>query len=158
MAVSLKQTYDIDLIASIMALPEVLEKASNQVDVSYIPEVSENSGWFLGYHKGALIGIIHAKHVNPNAIEIHPYSLNIKTSRELIKEFYRVFIDLPDQVNKIICLIPESFKKTINFARRLGFIDEGYLKESYNSDNKFIGVYILGITREEIEVYLDGCS
>jgi len=156
MGFSLKQTKDPELIASIMNMPEIMEKATNQVAINYSLEINDRSGWFIGYCDGRLSGIINAHHVNANTIEIHPYCIHPRSSRTLIKEFYKICLNYPDQLNKVICKIPECFKKTVNFARRVGFIDEGYLKESYNRDNKFIGVHVLGITRNEIEEYLNG--
>lgn len=153
---SLNQTFDIELIAAIMALPEVMDKASNQAVDFYIPDVSDSSGWFVGFCDGRLSGIINATHINANTIEIHPYCLDAKSSRMMISEFYKIFLKFPKDLNKIICRIPESFTKTVNFAKRLGFIDEGFLKESYNVDGEFVGVHVLGITRQEIEVYLNG--
>lgn len=156
MGVSLKQVFDIDQILSIMTLPEVKSKAfSGNVDL-FTPIVNSESGWFIGINNGQLVGIINAIQINPVTIEFHPYSINKLTSRELIKSFYGYFLKTPREVNKLICMIPECFPKTVNLALRTGFIDEGYLKESYNRDNKLYGVRVFGITKQEIEAFLNG--
>jgi RimJ/RimL family protein N-acetyltransferase len=156
MGISIKQVFDKDLIRSVMLTPEIQEKASSHYVDGFNPLIDDKNGWFLFTLEDSLVGIINAHHVNSTTLQIHPYILkeHAKESRNALKAFYEWV--LPNEsINKLICMIPDCFKCTINFAHKVGFIDEGYLKDSYNRDNQLYGVAVLGITRPEIEEYIN---
>lgn len=158
MDISLEQSLDAELIRSIVTIDEIFKVAyPHDKPGDFYPEVSGRSGWFVVTTNSELAGIIHCVQETSATVCIHPYLLESKRRycRDMMREFYLWFLDTPEEFNKIVAYIPECYEKTINFAHKVGFIDEGYRKAAYNKDNTFIGVCHLGITKKEIEEYLN---
>lgn len=161
MDISLKQTFDAELIESIMSIDEIANAAADSIYFSncFTPRIDELNGWLICYEGKELAGIINLHHENSTTLQIHPYMLNSKKKycRDMMRALYNWFVsEVPMHVNKITANIPECYKKTVNFSRKVGFIEEGYRKEGYNSGDEYFGVYLMGITRKEIEGYLNG--
>ena len=70
-----------------------------------------------------------------------------------MKKFYQWVLEIKT-INKVISIIPENQKKVYNFAKKVGFIDEGVNRHSYKRDGNIYDQWYLGITRNEIEDYL----
>ena len=136
--------------------PVAIEQAAIESGMAsewFDPVINDKNGWFLVTNSSEFIGLLRVEQINNATLCIHPYLTpkNKRYGHEMMKEFFDLFLSYPERINKVVCFIPEYFKRTINFAHKVGFIAEGYLKDSYNRDNQFFGVCVLGITREEIE-------
>jgi RimJ/RimL family protein N-acetyltransferase len=73
-----------------------------------------------------------------------------------MKEFYEwVLENTEDRINKINVSIPENDKRVINFAKKVGFKKEGLNRDSYMKNGTIYAQQNLGITRSEIEDYIN---
>lgn len=145
MGVSIKQSFDYDIIKSILQTDEM------KVFYDEKPVINQDNGWFIVLSDGKLAGVIRAHHLNSCTIQIHIYMFKqfIRQSRKAIKEFVSWFIDTPESINKLVCMIPDHLKTTVNFAKKCGFRKEGYISESYMHNGEFVGMSIFGLTKKE---------
>lgn len=156
---NLEMTQDMDLVKSILFIPEIWERAAedgaNQNE--YEPSCGNMSGWLIVAEKEKPLGIILAHYDNTATLKIHPYLLKAFRfrGREMMNLLYEWFLSLPEKLSKIIISIPETEKKVKNFANKVGFIDEGFNRESYLKNGNLYGQWCLGITRKEIKEYLE---
>lgn len=149
-------TSDIEKIKSIALCPEILENAAEEgLTKQDCERAITEQGWFLCERGDKSIGLIYAHSENSITARIHPYILNkFKAySRESMKQFY-IWILNNTELNKLIVSIPTHRKIVYNFAKRVGFVDEGFNRESFKKNGEFISQWMLGITRKEIELWL----
>lgn len=156
MGISVRQIFDQSLICSVLSLPEVAKFAEHSDVNKSPPQIDARNGWYACCKDGKLTALIHLYQIMQNTVEIHPHFLSVKESRNSILAFYKYFLTLPSDINKIISLTPEKFKTTINLAKKMGMIAEGYIKESYNSDNQLIGTVVMSISRDQVKAVLNG--
>ena len=145
---------DMNAVKAFLIQPEVWERASEDYeDVSqFYPHNDELSVWLECVDDGDFIGLILVHHDNSTTLRIHPYMASKEKSREMMSDFFKWVLTLPDQIQKIIVTIPSCYKIVHNFARKVGFIDEGINRLSYTKGGKLYDQWNLGITRAEIEV------
>lgn len=153
MDISLKRTYDTELIKAVLGLPEIWDRFSEGVEFNdYTPNMVD-SMWLLIYMgELEIIGIILTKMDTSCAISFHPYLRKEKRkhARQMMLEFYKFFNKhIPKQINKIHATIPTCFQSAINCAKKMGFKVEGVSKESYLRNEKLYDRVYLGVTRAE---------
>lgn len=154
----LQMTQDMELVKSILFIPEIWERAAEDgaKKEEYEPSFDLMSGWMVVTEKEKTLGIILSHYDNTSTLKIHPYLLKDFRfrGREMMHLLYEWFLSLPEKLNKIVISVPETEKKVKNFANKVGFIDEGFNRESYLKNGKLYGQWCLGITRTEIKEYL----
>lgn len=150
--ITLEQTLDMSLVKNIVAEPSIWERFSDGVDIDcYFP--LETELWLLVKDSDTNIGVIGFTSETSVCIELHPYIMkkHRRHCREMMRVFFQWFLDnTPDSCIKINIAIPSCFTSTINFARKVGFTDEGVSRDSYSYDGKVIDRALLGITRKEV--------
>jgi len=102
------------------------------------------------------VGMYRVHQLNGISHQIHAFIL--KEHREKwAKESGRVILHwcLDNlEFNKLIAEIPAKYMNVVNFTRHQGFKDEGINRESFLKDGKIWDTYRLGMTRKEIEEWL----
>lgn len=156
--IKVEPTNDMHLIREIMISDEIWDCSveDGTKKEGFYPSFDNMSVWFLCTVDGKVAGSILAHNDNVTTIKIHPYILSnyrVK-SRIIIKEFFKWFLCNAKFASKIIVSIPFSRKVVYNFAKKVGFVDEGINRESYLSGGTLYDQWMLGITRKEIEVIL----
>lgn len=102
--------------------------------------------------KDEYVGLVFLHSINLSTIEVH---INIiKRYRNdyayvVGKEIIKLFTELPDRINKMICHIPVCYPDVYNFTIKFGFKAEGIRRESTYKSGSFIDEYCLGITKKE---------
>lgn len=151
-------TFDMDLVKSILIRPDIWERAAEDgIDKeAFYPSYDSMSLWLLCKDEEN-IGIILIHTDTSISIKIHPYLMeeHRERGREMMTEFYKWFLENTD-THKINVIIPEPFRRVVNFSKKIGFKHEGFSEESYKKNGKIYGQYQLGITRNKVEEYLDG--
>ena len=94
---------------------------------------------------------------NKVTLEIHAFILpehrkeqSIKTGKEILKWIYKEC----EQYKKIIAQIPALYPNVKKFCLKQGFQLEGINRLSHLKNGELVDQWLLGITRDEIEVIL----
>ena len=158
MDISLEVTQDMDLVKSIITIGELWDKACD-FDLKaedYYPTANHLNAWLLPMIDTEIIGIYLAHVYNSATLQVHPYILSKynKFCRDSMRAFFGWFLGLTPGMVKLIAAIPACYMSTYNFAKKMGFQDEGINRLSYRRDDKIFDIYNMGITREEIAEYL----
>jgi len=164
----LSLTVDMELVRAIMTEPDIWERcAEDGVEMeTWYPGYDSMTAWLLCVEDEDIIGVI-LMHTDTNvSIKTHPYlrKEHREKGRKMMKAFYEWVLENTDvmKVNVTIPIdhvtIPIDQNIVVNFAKKVGFQKEGKSRLSYLKEGKLIDLQHLGITRTEIEAYLDGLS
>jgi RimJ/RimL family protein N-acetyltransferase len=150
-----------ELVRAIMTEPEIWDRASEDgIDQeTWYPGTDGFSIWLLCVEDNTPIGVILLHTDNSTTLKMHPYlrKAHRTRGRDMMKEFYEwVLENTEDRINKINVSIPENDKRVINFAKKVGFKKEGLNRDSYMKNGTIYAQQNLGITRSEIEDYING--
>lgn len=124
----------------------------------YDPEV-EADCWLMLDVDGENIGVYNVHAHNSTTIEVHAHVLpefRQKHSHEtgdLVLKW--ILEEGPEQYQKVIAQIPECYPNVIKFTMAHGFKKEGVNRQSDIVDGILCDQILLGITRSEIEEYLN---
>ena len=153
--IKLTHTTDMNLVKSILTVPEIWEQAAEDgvEQDDYYPGYDSLSAWLLCEIDDEPIGLILVHHENASVLNIHPYLKRKfkRNGRDMMTEFFKWFNSLPESVCKVNVTIPFNRKIVYNFAKRVGFKDEGTNRMSYTKCGITYDQYRLGLTREEIK-------
>ena len=146
-------TQDMAKVKAFMIQPEVWERASEDYEelTDFYPHNDDLSVWLECLDEKALIGMVLVHHDNSTTLRIHPYMTSKTKGRDMMKELFGWVLLLPDQIQKIIVSIPTCHRIAYNFAKKVGFIDEGINRLSYTKGGELYDQWNLGLTRKEIE-------
>lgn len=150
---NIQPAFDMSIVKAFMMQPEIWERAAEDYEeiVDFNPYNDDQAVWLECIDDSEVIGLILVHHDNSTTLRIHPYMTSKTKGRQMMAEFFQWVLTLPDQVQKIIVSIPTCHQIVYNFARKVGFIDEGINRLSYTKDGELFDQWNLGITRAEIE-------
>lgn len=154
-------TTDMELVRAIMTEPDIWERAAEDgvEQDTWFPGYDAMTAWLLCIEDDDIVGVILMHTDTSVSIKMHPYlrKEHRQKGRVMMKAFYEwVLEDTQSKMQKISVTIPINQAKVINFAKKVGFQKEGVNRDSYLKDGQLYGQQNLGITRSEIEVFLDG--
>lgn len=144
-----------NLVKAVLITPEIWEQAAedgvNQDD--YHPSYDSLSSWLLCELDGDVIGLIFVHNESLCSISMHPYLIkkHKHKGRDMMTAFFNWFLTLPDGICKLNTSIPFSRKIVYNFAKAVGFKDEGINRMSHLKGGVIHDQYRLGLTRDEIK-------
>lgn len=151
----LTRTEDPELVRNFMIQDEVWDTFTDDLSVKdkYIPDFSSKSLWLKVVIDGELIGAILVENENLSTLRIHPclskpYRIMI---REVFNSLFKIILNTPFFINKIVVSIPFSRRIVYNTAKKIGFKDEGINRESFLKNGIFYDQWNLGLTKEEIK-------
>lgn len=155
----LEPTTDQAMIKAILSHDDIWELAAEDevIKEEYWPTVNDSNVWLICSDGDTVFGIILAHLETSCSIMIHPYLRKQyrRKGREMMKKLFQRFLDhTPESFVKISAIIPDCYKSAQNFAKRVGFKEEGVSRNSYRKKGEVFDRRYYGITREEIEVLL----
>jgi len=155
----LEPTTDQALIKEVISDPGIWDRmAEDGVDKEgFWPSVDDNTSWLLCIDDGDICGIILAHIETGCSISIHPYLKreHRRKGRDMMTALFKRFIEhTPAVFVKLNAVVPDCYKSTQNFAKRVGFKEEGISRCSYRKDGEVFDRRFYGITRKEIEARL----
>jgi hypothetical protein len=149
------RTYDIALVLSILKTKGLWEHIQEDgCGDGFIPNVVEDIHLVVQADGGAVVGCLLLKPIRAFTWEAH---INIipehreKHALEAAETMFKWAMENIPNLKKIVSFVPEKYKNVVNFAKFVGFKEEGFITESYQKDGDIIGEHILGITINEIE-------
>lgn len=152
--ISLIPTDNMEDVRNILSHDDIWSRYSDGVDFDdFTPTNTSREQWLIVMDNGFILGIIYVHCDTSCSLGFHPYLIKKYRShgREMVKSFFKWFLDaVPESYLKINVVIPECFKSTVNFSRKVGFTQEGVSRDSYKFNNKVYNRIISGITREEV--------
>eukprot|EP00918_Siedleckia_nematoides_P002892 GHVU01006637.1.p3 GENE.GHVU01006637.1~~GHVU01006637.1.p3 ORF type:complete len:172 (+),score=16.68 GHVU01006637.1:1099-1614(+) len=153
-------TTDMELVRAIMTEPDIWERAAEDgVDIeTWYPGYDGMTAWMLCIEDESIVGVILLHTDTSVSIKMHPYLRQEHRSkgRDMMKAFYEWFLhDAQSKINKINVTIPINQRKVINFSLKVGFKKEGICRQSHLKGGVLHDIQHLGITRKEVEGYLD---
>ena len=158
MDISIVPTDDMLTVKAVVAMPDIWEEI---VDGDIAPEQftpfnDDVSQWLLVYAGKDLAGVILMQRENTVTLRHHPYLLKPyrHIAREMMAIFYRIVLSF-EEINKLIATIPDYNRKLYNFTKKVGFKSEGFSPESVIKDGELYGSRYIGITRAQIEEWLE---
>jgi hypothetical protein len=109
------------------------------------PLASYFSAWVGDKFAGAYLAVRQSIH----EIELHSLLLKwvVRHSRDLAK--IMVGACFASGANRVTALIYEGLEKTVNLCKRIGFVYEGFKRESVMIGGEYRGVHVLGVTRKD---------
>lgn len=150
-----ERIFDAELIAKVMNMPEIVETvAEDGWEGPYIPDV-EGEAWLAMIHDQTLIALYRLHAMNSIAVQIHAHVLPVYRKTPLSKQTGRQALDwIMDntEAHKVVAMIPSVYPNVRDFTQSFGFELEGTLKESYRKNGEIHDQWLLGITRDQIEL------
>ena len=151
-----QKTEDIEEIKSVLGHPVILEAISE--DGAKLKDIDvKNETWVSIKKKDITIGIYNLVPLNAITMEVHAHVLpeyrkeySMRTSRI----FYKWFLENTDRL-KLIAIVPFFHKNVQNFLISNKFTVEGINRKSFRRNNEIMDQIMFGITRKEIEIFLD---
>jgi len=151
-------TTDMELVRAIMTEPDIWERAAEDgVEMeTWYPGYDSMTAWLLCIENESIVGVILMHTDTSVSIKMHPYLRKEHRSkgRDMMRSFYEWFLKNTDS-NKINVTIPINQRKVVNFSLKVGFKKEGICRQSHMKGGELHDIQHLGITRSEIEGYLD---
>ncbi len=147
-------TDDMKLVAEIVTSNDIWERASegDSLPEGFKPTHDEYCNWLIFRENNTILGIIYIHSETSISLDMHLYT--IKKHRKLAKEmmmlFFKWFVEKTSAA-KLNATVPSFYPEVINFAKKVGFQDEGINRLSYLYKNEAHDQQNLGITRKEIE-------
>lgn len=153
--IDLFHTNDMSLVRDIMTTPEIWDQAvEDGTDKnSFYPGQDGLCVWLLVKLKSKVIGVMLVNHDSLCSINIHPvlFKKYKRYARDMMKSFFIWVDNLPEQITKVNCSIPNHLKITQNAALKVGFKIEGVNRASFFKNGKAQDQTRYGLTREEIK-------
>lgn len=147
---------DVRLIKAFLRLPEIWETIGEDE-----PELSidlENEFYLGMFVDSRLIGIYVLESRSSVCLQIHANVLKDyrrQYSKKTGEAALSFIINQIPSCKKVVARIPSLYKNVYEFTKSFGFKDEGLNRLSYKKNGGLWDVHQLGITRSEIEEYLD---
>lgn len=114
----------------------------------FFPIVSEFVEYKAAYHDNVFMGLFLILDYNIYEKELH--SLLLKNSIKFSRQFGEMIIDYifeDPTVLRVTALIADDLPKTINTAKKAGFVQEGIKKNATIKKGKVLDIHILGARR-----------
>lgn len=149
-------TTDMNLVRGVLIIPEVWERAAepNVDPESFEPGYNSLAVWLSVRDADEVIGVILVTYETSASIRMHPYMIpgTHELGREMMEAFYLWFMEaMQAGIVKVNVTIPMTDRKLYNFAKKVGFLDEGINRYSYRRGDDVYNQWNLGITKQEIE-------
>ena len=157
MGVSIEQTWDENLIYSILKDPDIWADISDDYsDIAKFQIDPKLDGYyFLAVWSGmTCIGLYILHPFNNVTLEIHANILPAhrekcaKDSAKAVLQWIDEYI--PERYQKLIARIPECYPHVYHFTLNNGFNDEGRLVKAYQEDGELYDIHILGLERKAL--------
>lgn len=153
------RTYDHELIKSIMTSRGLWETVAED---GHLPDDftcdTDSECWLLMTSGDDVVGLYNIHGINAVTCEIHAQVIpkhrerhSYGTGRAALEW---IFNEAPEY-KKVIAQIPVVFENVKNFTCQFGFQVEGVNRLSYLKDGAVVDQWLLGMTRDEIKVFLD---
>lgn len=145
---------DMPAVKAFISQEEIWERFEDGIDKEDFQPLNDSvAQWLLCFDDNKIVGMILVHFDTNSSLMMHPYLLAKyrHKGRDMMSAFYKWFLTLADQVHKLNVSIPITQRKVINFAKKVGFKQEGINRESYMKDGQYYDQIILGLTRPEIE-------
>ena len=153
------RTHDHDLIKSIMTSRGLWETVAED---GHLPADftcdTESECWLLMTSGDDVVGLYNIHGINAITCEIHAQVIpkhREKHSYDTGKAALAWIFNEAPEYKKVIAQIPVVFENVKNFTCQFGFQVEGTNRLSYLKDGAIVDQWLLGMTRDEIEVFLD---
>lgn len=147
-----------NLVKTIISTPEIWEQSAEDgvIKENFYPGYDALSVWLLCKLDNKIIGIIYVHNDTSCSINMHPYLIKKykKYGREMMNKFFKWFLFQPAELIKLNISIPDHRQVVYNFAKKVGFKDEGINRSSFLKNGIVHDQYQMGLTRKEIEVLL----
>ena len=115
--------------------------------------------WLLLETNEDIIGVYNLHPHNSVTLEIHAHVLPEYRKRYSMESgdlaLRWIVEEGPKQYQKVIAQIPTIYQNVIDFTLAHGFTEEGVNRLSHLKDGELLDQWLLGITRNEINQYLE---
>lgn len=112
------------------------------------------------YMEGELVGFWAVKPFNDSTLEIHcniPQRFREKAAPKAGLAFYGWFVEqFDDKWQKLIAFVPENYRDVCNYCLKHGMTFEGCLEKAIVKSGELVDLYIYGIQRKHIALFLEG--
>jgi RimJ/RimL family protein N-acetyltransferase len=118
---------------------------------NWTPKAFGNNCWLAIKEEGEIFGLAAFRAIQAHTVEIHMYAMPNKCNKwkSIVKSVLE-WLYSKENINKVIALVGVNHKTTYKLLKKIGFTQEGLIKESYLKDGKFHDQYVMGLTRKDI--------
>ena len=153
------RTFDTELIKSIITRDDIWSTVAEdgRKKEDYAPNVTDEC-WLLMTSNDDVVGLYNLHAHNAVTIEIHAHVLpehRNEHSKETGHEALQWIYSNSPEYKKVVAQIPVIYENVKRFTCGFGFKVEGVNRLSYLKNGAIVDQYLLGITRDEIKVYLN---
>lgn len=155
-----QRTFDIKLINSIMFHPEIFDCVSEDNQDVGSQEFDVNADcWVSMMVDDKCIGVYNMHPLNSATLEAHAHILpeyrKAHSNNSIVKMFEWILNECPEMYQKFIVNIPSIYPNVKRFCLRNGFTNEGVNRLSHRKNGDLCDIHMLGITKPEIERFLN---
>ncbi len=149
------ETNMVELVAFVRQ-DEIWANISDKLEYSssFIPRHTPEAAWLSVWINGKRVGVIFLHHEGSYTLKVHPYFLKsvMIYCRDIMKSFFAWFLmEIDEQIIKITALVDITKKSVHNFAKNVGFVQEGVNRASLKKGDQIVDQIYFGITRDEIK-------
>jgi RimJ/RimL family protein N-acetyltransferase len=160
MSLLIERTFNADLVKRVLTLPEMWRTiAEDGVEPEDFEPDMNGELWLAIWDDMEIIGVFNLHSWTRTNAQIHAHVIpnhRKKYSKKAGGVALRYIYDKYPMINKINAVIPVIYRNVRNFTEGFGFRLEGVNKLSYTKGGNVIDQWYMGITRDEIGVYLSG--
>lgn len=145
---------DAQLIMDVITVPELWETISEDDQSPELWEPDLTEAWLAAYtDQKELIGFYNLHVRNGITLQIHPMILPNKRGKWAYKTAMEAlrWVNEYTSFQKVVCEIPFIYPHVKMFALQCGMVKEGINRCSFLKYGKIHHMWMLGITRDEIE-------
>ena len=149
------RTYDAYLVRSVITRPDIWATVAEdgQDPLTYAPDVHNDCWLTMTGPDDVLVGLYCLDQYNAVTLEIHAQVLPEHRkvySRATGEAALAWVLENVPQCQKVIASVPAIYPNVRDFTLQFGFRVEGTIRHSYLKDGKVHDLWLLGITRDEI--------
>lgn len=155
-----ERTFNKSLVRDILTEPAIWATIAEdgQVTEKYEPDL-EAECWLEIKANDSVVGVYRVHVLNSVLLQIHAHVLpeyrkyhSYGTGFNALKWIY----ENAPEYKKVIAIIPFCFENVKEFTCQFGFQVEGVNRQSYMKNGQLHDQWLLGITRDEIEGFMNG--
>ena len=155
--ITLREIIDENIILSVLKTPCIFPRISSdgQTVENFVFYNKPDYLWLGIYNDNELIGLYWLHPVSENTIQIH-IQIFKKYRDKFAFDAGKAAVEwfLKSDYKNMIAEIPELYMDVYTYTKKFGFVPYGINKESYTKNGAIYDEFILRLTKEEAEIWV----
>lgn len=150
------RTLDYGVAYSVANDPVIFEAFTEDGAAPFAPDVVNEFWIAMITEEGELAGCYNLKQILNRTFDIHAFMLPEYRDKYAKISGYRILEWCLNNLefDKIVTSIPKNCKHIYHFVKLFGFVQEGFDRACFEKNGKLIGMYKMGITKDEVRAVM----